>query len=622
MRRLLSAIVALTVSSGVVSADNVVLPVKCVGTNSGFAVRTGIVATYAIVGPHKERDHKICASGKSGDCKTLKIHKFDVDCDGQRVAYRELAGAMIRARGAVARTSKGSLNFRLVEPSFASLNPVCTGDRFSPDKVREIQRWSLDSSCGVVGFAPRKTVKLPVGFAPLAELGGRILTKSDVATEASDEQASVTSVDPSNVANTSADDAQQSASPSASTSPPDKSPPDNKTLTSVRRIEVRTAGQAPRTQSNAEAAPRPVVEQLSAAAMALPGESLTEDGSSIEKGPKQPATETGVAPRSTLLPRTTITASKVTKSNPQPNVVATPAVVAPQADPRRLAVPKQTIEVAAAAKATAATREQAQTVQVAATSKSTVVAEATSPSSWNTLVEVVNRRTGEPSARQQVQHSMVATILGLALVTSLVSGIGWFATQQLLVARKSKSDPYQLILKREVTDLAKPDAQMCGELCRTGQSLIGDIHTRVDQIQGAAALRRVLTREVRSMEQFLSATIQSAPEDPREWRRTRLRLQRVVTDLIRLKDITDGARRSLTSKLISDELPRDKQEAYEMLGANAEASEKILKRLVDALRATWHPDLATNEDDLVLRNRRIKQINVAWDLITEKRGEA
>ena len=163
---------------------------------------------------------------------------------------------------------------------------------------------------------------------------------------------------------------------------------------------------------------------------------------------------------------------------------------------------------------------------------------------------------------------------------------------------------------------------MCGELCRTGQTLIGEIHSRVEQIKGAAALRRVLMREVRSMEQFLSATLDNAPEDHREWRRTRLRLQRVVTDLIRLKDITDGARRSLTSKLISDDLPRDKQEAYEMLGANAEASEKILKRLVDALRATWHPDLATNEDDLVLRNRRIKQINVAWDLISEKRNEA
>ncbi len=256
------------------------------------------------------------------------------------------------------------------------------------------------------------------------------------------------------------------------------------------------------------------------------------------------------------------------------------------------------------------------TVRVAAAGGAAVAAS----KPWTaTVVEAVR---SPHTSEQAVKQSMIATILGLALVTSLVSGIGWFATQQFFSARARRSDPYQVILRREVVDLAKPDAQMCGELCRTGQGLIGEIHSRVNEIKGAAPLRRVLVREVRSMEQFLATTIREAPEDPREWRRMRLRLQRVVTDLIRLKDITDGARRSLTSKIITDELPRDKQEAYEVLGANPEASQKILKRLVDALRATWHPDLATSEDDRQLRDRRIKQINVAWDLISDKRLEA
>ena len=75
-------------------------------------------------------------------------------------------------------------------------------------------------------------------------------------------------------------------------------------------------------------------------------------------------------------------------------------------------------------------------------------------------------------------------------------------------------------------------------------------------------------------------------------------------DLIRLKDITDGARRSLTSRIVSEELPRDKQEAFEFVAANPEASEKIL-RLVNALRPIWHPDLASNDDDRELRDRRL-----------------
>ena len=84
-------------------------------------------------------------------------------------------------------------------------------------------------------------------------------------------------------------------------------------------------------------------------------------------------------------------------------------------------------------------------------------------------------------------------------------------------------------------------------------------------------------------------------------------------DLIRLKDITDGARRLLTSRSMSEELPRNRQEAFEVVAANPEASEKILKRLEDALRPTWYPDLASNDDDRELRDRRTKQINVAWD---------
>jgi len=244
---------------------------------------------------------------------------------------------------------------------------------------------------------------------------------------------------------------------------------------------------------------------------------------------------------------------------------------------------------------------------------------------WSTLVEVVRAGAGDGAtaeARRTAQQSMIATMLGLALLTSLFSGVGWFAGRKLWRANIRKIDPTQVMLRREVVDLAKPDAQMCGELCRSAQGLVGHIHAGVTGLQGVAPLRRVLLREVRNMEQFLATTVSTAPETPPEWRKMRLRLQRVVTDLLWLKDITDGARRSLTSVVVSKGLPRDKQEAYEVLGANPEASEKILKRLVDALRATWHPDHAKGEEDRLAREDRIKQINVAWDLISEKRVEA
>ena len=69
-------------------------------------------------------------------------------------------------------------------------------------------------------------------------------------------------------------------------------------------------------------------------------------------------------------------------------------------------------------------------------------------------------------------------------------------------------------------------------------------------------------------------------------------------------------------------LPRTTSEAYEALGVNAEVSDGVLKKIVDALRMSWHPDHARDDDDRLMREDRIRQINIAWDLINGKREAA
>ncbi|MDX2158128.1 MAG: hypothetical protein SFW09_16630 [Hyphomicrobiaceae bacterium] len=64
-----------------------------------------------------------------------------------------------------------------------------------------------------------------------------------------------------------------------------------------------------------------------------------------------------------------------------------------------------------------------------------------------------------------------------------------------------------------------------------------------------------------------------------------------------------------------DEAPATIAEACAFLGVNPRAGEPAAKRVVDALRQSWHPDLAGDEADRTLREARIKQINAAWDLI-------
>jgi DnaJ-class molecular chaperone len=46
----------------------------------------------------------------------------------------------------------------------------------------------------------------------------------------------------------------------------------------------------------------------------------------------------------------------------------------------------------------------------------------------------------------------------------------------------------------------------------------------------------------------------------------------------------------------------------------------MLKKIVKTLRQNWHPDRATREEERLMRERRLKQINVAWDIIRGKQA--
>jgi hypothetical protein len=74
---------------------------------------------------------------------------------------------------------------------------------------------------------------------------------------------------------------------------------------------------------------------------------------------------------------------------------------------------------------------------------------------------------------------------------------------------------------------------------------------------------------------------------------------------------------------LSLSMPRNRTEAIQVLGmgVRADTGEAAIKKIVDGLRLSWHPDLARDEADRQLRELRIKQINAAWDIIQGKRGE-
>jgi DnaJ-class molecular chaperone len=69
-------------------------------------------------------------------------------------------------------------------------------------------------------------------------------------------------------------------------------------------------------------------------------------------------------------------------------------------------------------------------------------------------------------------------------------------------------------------------------------------------------------------------------------------------------------------------MPETRAEAFQALGIGAapNATEAAIKKIVDGLRQSWHPDHARDEDDRALRELRSKQINAAWELLRRQRA--
>lgn len=145
-------------------------------------------------------------------------------------------------------------------------------------------------------------------------------------------------------------------------------------------------------------------------------------------------------------------------------------------------------------------------------------------------------------------------------------------------------------------------------------TLLDQIEQAVQGLGRSTPLREVLEQELASIQQRLVMTRATAL-DGGEPAKAAAQFRALIRELERVRRIADSAAASLSAVRPELAMPKTKSEAYQLLGVNADVSDGILKKLVDALRMTWHPDHARDEPDRLLREDRIKQINIAWELI-------
>jgi hypothetical protein len=144
----------------------------------------------------------------------------------------------------------------------------------------------------------------------------------------------------------------------------------------------------------------------------------------------------------------------------------------------------------------------------------------------------------------------------------------------------------------------------------------------VAKLKGAGPLREVLLSELQHARQRLASVAAVAGDGADADARAGTLYRALMHDLQRIRRIAESAAASLSHTRQDTGLPHTTSEAYDVLGVNPNVSEGVLKKIVDGLRMSWHPDLARDEEDRLAREARMRQINVAWDMISANRAAA
>ncbi|MEL6372755.1 MAG: J domain-containing protein [Pseudomonadota bacterium] len=141
----------------------------------------------------------------------------------------------------------------------------------------------------------------------------------------------------------------------------------------------------------------------------------------------------------------------------------------------------------------------------------------------------------------------------------------------------------------------------------------------VKHLKAAPALRDVLLRELATLSERFDAVHARGDAGPETLSADCAALDALEQDYRRLSAIAASAAASIPTE-DDVRMPETADDAYAILGVNPHVSDKALKRVVEALRMSWHPDHARGRKDHARRDQRIKQINVAWDLIKAEPG--
>ena len=147
-------ITAALAASASARAEQVVMPFACDARGGEVRLTPSDQRAYRIIGRREHHVFTVCSPTDPNRCRNWRIHRFDVDCGGERVSWLRVADAARRYTRASAFVEGGAMHLRIAPiSSSAGRNDPYLDRRWA----RRAERFDEPAE---------SVIDLPPGFAP------------------------------------------------------------------------------------------------------------------------------------------------------------------------------------------------------------------------------------------------------------------------------------------------------------------------------------------------------------------------------------------------------------------------------------------------------------------------
>ena len=551
-------------------ADQVVMPYRCEAFGREINLTPSQPHTYDIYGRREQDIVTACAPDDPGRCRTWRIHRFEMNCGGARVPWIDVVDAANASNRGPARVRNGRLYVRM-DPWWARRRVPAWAER---PKLREFDEGELRP--GNFRYQPSArapSVEMPPGFAPIIGLDARFVDSAPVASDGSQGR-------------DSAADANGGRSPAEWNAKTADNRGAGSAGTALPPIAV-----APPVQKSAQLA-KPVVAAKDEAPVGTPsataGKTSTRD------------------PGHTFAP-------KAAEAKP---IELKPAEAKPldeKADDKKIAAASEAVSGVSAPTAPAtATQPTVPPAPVANVPITSVPGTSTTEPTINSVAPTILNHPGAETKAITSASSSSGDKAGTDVAASEAAMPATLETGANPPPLFTPSAPQSWPIIMGVSALVLLATAMAFFLRRQNEQRLSPNAAARDfsSVSLDAVQSRALVRAA-PPEPALSA----GPPEPQP-------ASHPLSLAHALAAVPSPVEPFIAGPVIEPEwLPTTREEALQVLGAGPDASDAVIKKIVDGLRMSWHPDHAKSAEDHRMRSERMTQINVAWDILAGRQAE-